>query len=112
MIIGGFPKKNIYLLKNPKKKKILLNGRSSLAMILKFLKVKKILIPFYICNSIINVLENLKISYEFYPIDQSLKPIINKKKERNFNFSSSFFWYSKIKHQKKFYLRPIKFLFL
>lgn len=103
MIIGGFPKKNIYLLKNPKKKKkILLNGRSSLAMILKFLKVKKILIPFYICNSIINVLENLKISYEFYPIDQSLKPIINKKKREISTLVVPFFGIVKIKHQKNF----------
>ena len=47
---GGFIKKNLFFInKKYKPKNLLLNGRSSLALILKNLKPSKIYLPFYIC---------------------------------------------------------------
>ena len=75
---GGFPKKNLFLNLVPKKKinKISLNGRSSLAMIIVSQKIKKIFIPFYICDEVIRTIQKMKIKYEFYSINKNLKPKI------------------------------------
>ena len=72
---GGFIKKNLFFInKKYKPKNLLLNGRSSLALILKNLKPSKIYLPFYICDTVINTLVSMNINYNFYPINNSLKP--------------------------------------
>lgn len=79
--IGGFIKfkTNIYS-KNKKKEyynNICLNyGRCCLFLILKSHNINKIFIPYYICDSVIDVINKLNIEYEFYQINESLE--INK----------------------------------
>ena len=78
-MLGGFPKKivNNFLVKREIKNfnyKISLNGRSSLFMILVKLKPEKIYLPFYICDSVLNVLKTLKLNYSFYKVNKYLKP--------------------------------------
>ena len=113
-MIGGFPKKNFY----KKKKKtnnretICLNGRSSFSLILNYVKPNLIYIPFYICNTILDILKSLNIKYKFYKIDNRFKNksfkllenqwilkvpffgIIKQKNEKNsiFDLSTSFFY--------------------
>ena len=72
---GGFINKNLFFTSKKKRpKNLLLNGRSSLSLILKFLKPSKVYLPFYICDTVINTLSCLKIKYNFYPINNSLRP--------------------------------------
>ncbi|MAJ13310.1 MAG: hypothetical protein CMD09_04865 [Flavobacteriales bacterium] len=51
------------------------SGRNALKYILKSQKIKKIYIPNYICNSIIEPIIELSISYEFYNIDYKFEII-------------------------------------
>jgi hypothetical protein len=82
---GGFVDESIL-----KKKKnnfpdwFAINGRSSFDILIKFIKPKKIFIPYYICKDLIDVIEFNKIKFEYYPINQKFNPkynIILKKKE-------------------------------
>ena len=128
-MVGGFPKKTFY----KKKKKtintetICLNGRSSFSIILNYVKPSLIYIPFYICNTMLDVLNSLKIKYKFYKIDNSFKSeriellknqwilkipyfgIIKQEYEKNsiFDLSTSFFF--KIKIQKVYFNSLRKF---
>lgn len=49
------------------------SGRNAFKYILKTRKPKKIFIPNYICDSIIEPLEELKISYEFFNVDENFE---------------------------------------
>ena len=51
------------------------SGRNALKYILKSQNIKKIYIPNYICNSIIEPIMELSISYEFYNIDDKFEII-------------------------------------
>lgn len=55
------------------------SGRYCLQYILRTKKYKKIYLPAYICDSVLQPIKNENVSYEFYPINQSLEPIFNKK---------------------------------
>ena len=46
------------------------SGRNALKYILKARQPKKVFIPNYICNSVIEPLEELKINYEFYNVNK------------------------------------------
>ena len=54
------------------------NGRNCLKYTLLLRKYKKIYIPFYTCEAILQPITDLKIDYEFYSIDRELNPIFNK----------------------------------
>ena len=73
---GGFPNKNLFINSVPRKKinKLSLNGRSSLAMIIIAKKIKKIYIPFYICEEVVKTIKKMNVEYEFYSINKNLKP--------------------------------------
>ena len=76
-MIGGFLNKNLFLKKRKlinHKKKISLNGRSSLSIILKYKGIKKLLIPYYICDVVLDTLSKLGIKYKFYKLNSNLKP--------------------------------------
>ena len=49
------------------------SGRNAFKYILKVRTPKKVFIPNYICNSVIEPLEELKISYEFFNIDENFE---------------------------------------
>ncbi len=88
-MIGGFPNKNLYLKKRkiiPKKNKLALNGRSSLSMILKYKGINKILIPYFICDVILNTLNKSNVKYKFYKLNSELKPYYNDL-EKNIDYS-------------------------
>ena len=51
------------------------SGRNAFKYILKAQNIKKIYIPNFICNSIIEPLVELSISYEFYNIDSNFEII-------------------------------------
>ena len=52
--------------------------RNSIEYILTIRKYKKIYIPYYMCDSIRNMLEKIGFSYEYYRINMHLEPIIKK----------------------------------
>ncbi|WP_234119742.1 hypothetical protein [Clostridium hydrogenum] len=54
------------------------NGRNCLLYILKAKNYKKVYLPYYICNSVIQILKKSNIIYEFYSINQDFKPNFNK----------------------------------
>jgi len=57
---------------------ILLNtGRNAFEHILKTIKPKRILLPYYICEVLLEPINKLKIKYEYYSIDENLEPIFN-----------------------------------
>jgi len=59
------------------------SGRNCLYYILKIEKIRKIYIPTYICNAVIEPLENFNISYEFYNIDKKFEILQDIKLNKN-----------------------------
>ena len=57
-------------------------GRNCFRYIIRAKKIKKILLPSYLCSAITDVCEDEKIEYEFYAIDKCFKPILNKNIEK------------------------------
>lgn len=53
------------------------SGRSCLKYIIKSRNPQKIYLPFYSCNSILDIIIEEKIDFEFYYINKSFEPIIN-----------------------------------
>lgn len=54
-------------------------GRNALLYILKAKKIKKIYIPYYLCDTISEICKKYKYDFEYYHIDKSFKPIFSKK---------------------------------
>lgn len=54
-------------------------ARNSIEYILRAKKYKKIYLPNYTCDSIIEPAKKLKIEYEFYSIDKNLEPVFDQK---------------------------------
>lgn len=78
--IGGFFELELNNCKEYHNNAIRLNsGRNCLHYILKVKKYKKIYIPYYICNSVIETFDKLNVKYEFYSINESFKPNFSKK---------------------------------
>lgn len=57
--------------------------RNSFKCILKIRKLQKVFIPNYICDSIIEPLEELKINYEFYNVDKNFEIVQDFRLEEN-----------------------------
>ncbi|SMC40732.1 hypothetical protein [Moheibacter sediminis] len=53
------------------------SGRNCLEYILRVKKYTKIYIPFYTCDAVLEPINKLDISFEFYDIDNNLEPIFN-----------------------------------
>lgn len=58
-------------------------ARNALLYILKAKKIKKLYIPYYLCDSISNLLEKQNIPYEYYSINENLCPIFDKILDNN-----------------------------
>ncbi len=54
------------------------SGRYCLQYILKMKKYKKIYLPAYICDSVLQPIKNEELSYEFYSINECFEPIFEK----------------------------------
>lgn len=59
------------------------SGRNAFKYILKTKKTKKVFIPNYICDSVIEPLEELLINYEFYNIDSNFEIVQNIELQEN-----------------------------
>ena len=53
------------------------SGRNSLFYILKAYGIKKVHIPYYICDSVLEPIKKLNVQYCFYNITEDFKPIIS-----------------------------------
>lgn len=51
------------------------SGRSALHFILKCVNAKKIYIPFYTCNALLEPIEKINIPFEFYGLNDALEPL-------------------------------------
>jgi hypothetical protein len=53
-------------------------GRNALLYVLKAKNIQKLYIPYYLCNSVSNMLEKHGFDFEYYHIDADFNPIFNK----------------------------------
>ena len=58
-------------------------GRNCLEYILKVRNYKKVYIPYYTCEVILEPLKKLKIDYDFYHTDKKLNPVFNTQLNKN-----------------------------
>jgi len=56
------------------------SGRNTLLYLLKAKPPKKIIIPYYTCNAIIEPIQRENIAFEFYNINENFEPIIDEKR--------------------------------
>jgi hypothetical protein len=74
--IGGYLELDEFIDNEYYKDLIRLNtGRNALIYIIKAKKIKKLYIPYYLCNSISNVLVEYRIDFEYYNIDKKFNSI-------------------------------------
>lgn len=69
----------------------LVNGRSSLLLILKQVKPAKVMLPFYSCDSLLQPLRLLNIPFEYYPINIGLLPDVKEIQPNDFFILINFF---------------------
>lgn len=50
-------------------------GRSALAYLWETKKIQKLYLPYFLCDSVVNVCKKLKIDYQFYHVGQRLEPL-------------------------------------
>src|SRR5665648_562646 len=58
-------------------------ARNALLYLIKAKKINKIFIPYYLCNSVSDVLISNKIDFEYYNIDAMFNPIFEKELKEN-----------------------------
>ena len=77
--IGGYFELDMFKGKGYYDDLIKLNtGRNALLYLIRAKKIRKLYLPYFICNSITDILINNSIEYEFYHIDKHFLPIFNK----------------------------------
>ncbi len=59
------------------------SARNALVYILKARKIKKLYIPYFLCESVANVLQREGCVYEYYHIDNALLPVFDKRLDRD-----------------------------
>lgn len=59
------------------------NGRNSLLYLLKAKNIKKLYIPYYLCNSVSNMLNIYGYKFEYYNINSNFMPIFNKSLDKD-----------------------------
>lgn len=76
--VGGYFELHLNEYDEYHKNAIRLNtGRNALELILGIKKPKRLYIPFYTCDVLLEPLKKLNIKYEFYSINQALEPELN-----------------------------------
>lgn len=58
-------------------------GRNALLYLLKAKNIKKVYIPYYLCNSISDMLKENRYDFEYYKISPKFMPVFNKRLEKN-----------------------------
>lgn len=75
--IGGYIELDLFRGSMLHEKAIHLNcGRNALAYLIEAKKIKKILLPYFLCSSVKAVCENYKLAIRHYRIDEKFHPII------------------------------------
>lgn len=59
------------------------SARNAFKYLMKVNKIKKIFIPYYICDVMIETILNCKVKYEYYEIDKDLNPIFRRDISQN-----------------------------
>lgn len=76
--IGGYFELELNRNKEFHNKAISLNlGRSALEYVLKAKKVKRIFLPYYICQALLETVKRARVLMEFYPINENLEPVFD-----------------------------------
>jgi len=75
--IGGYPELELNMGREYHPDALKLNsGRHALWYAIKAYSPRKIYLPYYICNSVLEPIEKMNIKYQFYSIDENFKPIM------------------------------------
>ncbi len=78
--IGGYFGLDQFIENEYHKDLIALNtGRNALLYLVKAKKIRKLYIPYYLCNSVSDVLKKYEHDFEYYNIDAEFNPIFEKK---------------------------------
>lgn len=82
--IGGYLQLD-QLINNPYHKNLIeLNtARNALIYLVKAKKIKKVYIPYFLCDSIANMLKKYQVEYEYYYINKDFMPIFNQELYEN-----------------------------
>jgi hypothetical protein len=76
--IGGFFELELPRKKEYHNKAIKLNtGRNAFEYILRAKKYKKVYLPYYTCDAMLEPISKLRVQYEFYTIDLTLRPVFD-----------------------------------
>ena len=68
------------------------SARNALLYLIKSKKIEKVYIPYYLCNSVSNMLERFGYKYEYYRIAADFSPILNKElKKQEFLYIVNYF---------------------
>jgi len=59
------------------------NARNALFYLLKARRIKKLFIPYFLCDSVSNLCDREGYAYEYYHIDQSFLPVFDKNPEKD-----------------------------
>lgn len=74
--IGGYIELDTYRGKMLHSDAVALNcGRNALSYLIKSKKIQKILLPYFLCNSVINVCKKNNVGIRFYSIDYNFLPV-------------------------------------
>ena len=80
--IGGYFELDQFVKKPYHNNLIKLNtGRNALIYLIKAKNIQKIFLPYFLCNSVSDMLNTHKINYEYYNIDKNFLPVFDKKLE-------------------------------
>jgi len=69
----------------------LVNGRSALFVLLDYLKPRKVLLPFYSCDSLLQPILKLGIPFDYYSVDEGLLPQTGNFEESDFFIFINYF---------------------
>lgn len=103
----------------------LVNGRSALFVLLDHLKPKRVRLPFYSCDTLLQPVFQLKIPFEYYPLTQNFLPITEDFAEDDFIVFINYFGFLEeqllaivsekniqhfvLDHTQAFFLKPDKY---
>ncbi|MDY0235310.1 MAG: hypothetical protein RBR71_04750 [Gudongella sp.] len=79
-------------------------GRNALLYLVKSRKIKKIYIPYYLCDSVVDVLKKHKYDFEYYHIDNEFNPVFEKALEED-EYLYIVNYYGQITNERVLYLK-------
>lgn len=75
--IGGYIELDTYRLPMLHEGAVALNcGRNCLAYLIELRKIKKLLLPYFMCDSVLNLCRKYQVEMQFYHVDERFRPLI------------------------------------